>query len=422
MSNTQLLVRDDDTNSTYYVEVEDTVDCSNMSTAFPKNPNAAVLNKLTAALPELSGGDVWKSLGCAIVDTGGDSKKIKAFFVKKIDGYKLLSLFADGTGVLKTTLVATGNTPTYPVTEGFKTMTTADGPYVAEELFSGTMPYAQLYKDVPNGSYFVRIIDEDGLYRTFDIIVNDTGPDAVLIAPPVSSQKATKITDSYIATNGDNSPFSLSVYARGMGDITVEVTAIEGTPAYSNGSKKMLTEAGGYTRSGLFNGVAPYGALFPDLVKGKYTVRMIDSSGGVDSYSLPIPATGMSLIVKGTADGVATPEIPGTGPITPTIEFLGNVRVDESQRPDLMNLVATAFRKTDGTWWFKVKDTATGNFQKSYRGLGRHYTSKAQVEAGEWPFGFPFAATCTEMTAPYTDDKLPGMDSKAHCVQKIFTS
>lgn len=246
----------------------------------------------------------------------------------------------------------------------------------------------------------------------------------------IAVPEATKLTALGLVRVSNGANNYLSLLASGSGALSYELEGLGGTVS-PNPSKKLFdTVNGPYdVPTSIGSGRAAYGGFYGSLANGDYRLKIGDDTGGVSVFTISVTPNSPVALLKGalgipgsgSGGGGGTDPLPGDGS-QPTIVFQGNVRIDESQRPDLMKLVATPFKKSDGTWWFKLKDTATGNFQKSYRNMGRHYINQAQLEAGEWPFGYPFAVTCTEMSAPFTDDKLPGMDSKAHCVQKIFTS
>ncbi|QMW06353.1 hypothetical protein [Spirosoma foliorum] len=108
--------------------------------------------------------------------------KITEAYTGRIAGTeKYLSCYANGTGTIKTVLVATGSTP--PYANGEKVMTTADGPYDNASLFTGTKPYGSLYRDVVNGTYTLSFVDDNGNSLAYPITVTDSGPISVLKAP-----------------------------------------------------------------------------------------------------------------------------------------------------------------------------------------------------------------------------------------------
>ncbi len=106
--------------------------------------------------------------------------KITEVYVGRNPGLQL-SFYANGIGILKTILTATGATPAY--SPSLKTMTTDTGGYERGDLFAGAKPYGSLYSSVPNGTYLIGVVDEDGCQMNWPLTVTDSGPLAVLKAP-----------------------------------------------------------------------------------------------------------------------------------------------------------------------------------------------------------------------------------------------
>lgn len=108
----------------------------------------------------------------------GPPTKLLEFFVARNADTGSLSVYASGQGILKTILTATGSTPAY--SPSVKTMTTDPGGYQRPDLFTGSKAYAGLYPAVPNGTYLITLLAEDGQQISYNIPVTDSGPVQVL--------------------------------------------------------------------------------------------------------------------------------------------------------------------------------------------------------------------------------------------------
>ncbi|GAB4052574.1 hypothetical protein [Spirosoma litoris] len=169
---------------------------------YPDAPDSAIL-EFPYTLPNA------QDYGTEVYHYEPSNAKVTEFYAGAIAGpEKYLSCYAAGSGILKTNLVATGDTPVYA--NGLKVMTTSDGPYPNANLFSGTKPYGSLYGNAVNGSYNLSIIDDAGNTLTYPIVKTDSGPQVTLKA--ATSGGGSGDTGSAIPINTSVDTFNKSLF------------------------------------------------------------------------------------------------------------------------------------------------------------------------------------------------------------------
>ncbi len=125
-------------------------------------------------------------------DTGLGSIKLKELYIYQNDD-GALSLYADGTGDMLIQLRAAPGIANFVGI--VKTMTTADGPYPNENIFTGTRPYGAYFPPpLPLGNFLVDWYDEDGSYRSFSVTLGKKLPRCRLFPAPVGTLTPDPIT------------------------------------------------------------------------------------------------------------------------------------------------------------------------------------------------------------------------------------
>lgn len=216
----------------------------------------------------------------------GPNPKLLEFYVGR-NTDNSLSLYAAGQGVLKTILAATGSTAAY--TPSTKTMTTNSGGYTRPGLFTGSKAYASLYAAVPNGTYTVTLLDEDGQQITYPITVTSSGPVSVLKAGPNSPPTVAKPLGNQTRSGTANKTVVVpSDTFSDPGDTLTYTASLQNGSALPAG---ITFDAGSMTYS-----------ILASVADGTYTLRTIatDTAGqtAADNFSLLIVATVTQRIVS----------------------------------------------------------------------------------------------------------------------------